>query len=67
MQYKNALLAAVIVFGATAAIASEDLDAVHEWGTFTSVAGRDGAAMNWQTLSGTSDLPCLCTGWISAI
>jgi hypothetical protein len=31
---------------------------VHEWGTFTSVAGRDGAAMEWAPLSGTPDLPC---------
>ncbi len=57
MQHKNALVA-VLVSCATAAIASEDLGAVHEWGTFTSVAGRDGAAMGWQTLSGPSDLPC---------
>jgi hypothetical protein len=31
---------------------------VHEWGTFTSVAGRDGHAMEWQPLSGPGDLPC---------
>ena len=31
---------------------------VHEWGTFTSVAGEDGAAVSWRTLSGPSDLPC---------
>ncbi len=31
---------------------------VHEWGTFTSVAGRDGAPVSWITLSGPSDLPC---------
>src|SRR5262249_17282005 len=30
--------------------------AVHEWGTFTSVAGEDGSAIDWDTL-GTSDLP----------
>ncbi len=40
--------------GATAS----DLGAVHEWGTFTSVAGEDGAAMGWQALTGLSDLPC---------
>src|SRR5271155_715119 len=34
-------------------------DAVaHEWGTFTSVAGEDGAAVEWLALSGPSDLPC---------
>jgi hypothetical protein len=30
---------------------------VHEWGTFTSVAGRDGAAVDWLPLTGSIDLP----------
>jgi hypothetical protein len=30
---------------------------VHEWGTFTSVVGRDGAALPWRPLSVESDLP----------
>jgi hypothetical protein len=30
---------------------------VHEWGTFTSIAGRDGVALDWRPLSGPSDLP----------
>lgn len=30
---------------------------VHEWGTFTSIAGRDGAGVEWRALGGTSDLP----------
>jgi hypothetical protein len=30
---------------------------VHEWGTFTAIAGIDGRAMQWQTLKGTTDLP----------
>jgi hypothetical protein len=30
---------------------------VHEWGTFTSVAGEDGAAIEWNTLGCKSDLP----------
>lgn len=30
---------------------------VHEWGTFTSVAGRDGAPLSWRPLSFESDLP----------
>jgi len=34
----------------------EDL-VVHEWGTFTSIAGPDGNAVNWLPLSGGSDLP----------
>ena len=31
---------------------------VHEWGTFTSVAGADGAALEWFPLNGPSELPC---------
>lgn len=30
----------------------------HEWGTFTSVAGQDGRAINWVPLGGSADLPC---------
>lgn len=29
----------------------------HEWGTFTSIAGQDGVAIEWQPLNGASDLP----------
>jgi len=31
---------------------------VHEWGTFTSVAGEDGRAVGWFPLDGPVDLPC---------
>jgi hypothetical protein len=31
---------------------------VHEWGTFTSVAGKDGRAIEWLALDGPADLPC---------
>jgi hypothetical protein len=31
---------------------------VHEWGTFTSVAGPDGKAVQWLPLAGPGDLPC---------
>jgi hypothetical protein len=35
-----------------------DLDlTVHEWGTFTAVAGKDGRAMEWTTFGGPSELP----------
>lgn len=34
---------------------------VHEWGTFTSVAGPDGQAVEWTPFSGPSDLPCFVT------
>jgi len=30
---------------------------VHEWGTFTSVAGEDGSAIDWEAQSGSNDLP----------
>lgn len=35
---------------------SNDLT-VHEWGTFTSVAGEDGNAINWDALGCKNDLP----------
>jgi hypothetical protein len=31
--------------------------AVHEWGTFTSIAGSDGKAITWSPLDGSNDLP----------
>jgi hypothetical protein len=31
---------------------------VHEWGTFTTVAGEDGRAVAWRPLAGPPDLPC---------
>src|SRR5262245_53224073 len=31
---------------------------VHEWGTFTSVAGADGNPVEWAPLVGPPDLPC---------
>ena len=31
--------------------------AVHEWGTFTSIAGPDGLSMDWLPLTGSTDLP----------
>jgi len=29
----------------------------HEWGTFTSIAGADGQAVEWSALTGSTDLP----------
>ena len=40
--------------------AASDLT-VHEWGTFTTVAGADGQAVQWRPLSGPADLPCFVT------
>ena len=34
---------------------------VHEWGTFTSIAGPDGQAVQWRPLTGPTDLPCFVT------
>jgi hypothetical protein len=31
---------------------------VHEWGTFTSIAGADGRAIAWNPLNAQDDLPC---------
>ena len=46
---------------------------VHEWGTFTSVAGDDGAAVEWVPPNGPQDLPCFVgrvgsniKGWLPA-
>src|SRR4029079_3015051 len=38
---------------------------VHEWGTFTSVAGPDGQAVEWMAQTGQQDLPCFVEtgGW----
>jgi hypothetical protein len=30
---------------------------VHEWGTFTSIAGKDGQAVEWSPLTDSTDLP----------
>lgn len=43
--------------GATSADEAEDL-VVHEWGTFTSIAGQDGRAVQWLPQAGPIDLPC---------
>ena len=40
-----------------AAKASQDRLIVHEWGTFTSIAGKDGVALEWRPLNGSTDLP----------
>jgi hypothetical protein len=38
-------------------VSAENRLVVHEWGTFTSIAGRDGVALEWRPLNGPSDLP----------
>ncbi|HEX8736184.1 MAG TPA: hypothetical protein VF721_12725 [Pyrinomonadaceae bacterium] len=41
---------------AGATLSPNDL-VVHEWGTFTSIAGKNGVAIDWRPLNGASDLP----------
>jgi hypothetical protein len=41
----------------TPADSSPDKFVVHEWGTFTSIAGKSGVAIDWRPLNGASDLP----------
>jgi len=41
----------------TAKTSEENRLVVHEWGTFTSIAGKDGLALEWRPLNGSADLP----------
>src|SRR5271155_1478630 len=50
------LLIAPVFGGDENPVAARDLT-VHEWGTFTSVAGEDGSAIEWNALGCQSDLP----------
>jgi hypothetical protein len=52
------LAASVTLVGAAARQAPAPPFIVHEWGTFTSVAGADGQAAPWSPLGGPTDLPC---------
>src|SRR4051812_12746654 len=53
------LLTATTLVAATAILNPGDpLElTVHEWGTFTSIAGEDGRAVEWLPLAGPPDLP----------
>jgi hypothetical protein len=48
--------AAIMIASEIGKVPLESL-AVHEWGTFTSVAGADGSAIEWNVLGGKDDLP----------
>jgi hypothetical protein len=52
-----ALALAVAMFADSTLPAPGNLT-VHEWGTFTSVAGPEGNPIAWLPLSGPGDLPC---------
>ena len=59
LSSRAALVAAgVLVVAATAASSRDPRPVtVHEWGTFTSIAGKDGRAVPWRPLTGPPDLP----------
>jgi hypothetical protein len=52
------ILLASRIFAAETIPGAENSLIVHEWGTFTSVAGADGNAVPWTALAGPADLPC---------
>jgi hypothetical protein len=62
MKLHHLLLVGVVTlsaFAGTGVRASDDSTlVVHEWGTFTSVAGEDGHAVEWLPLRAPDDLPC---------
>lgn len=60
----NAGVVATILVGLTLSLrniaaqqATESDLTVHEWGTFTSISGPNGRAMEWLPLTGSTDLP----------
>jgi hypothetical protein len=60
---KFRLASALVLASAVASLATQPAGApaplvVHEWGTFTSIAGEDGQAVQWLPHAGPSDLPC---------
>jgi hypothetical protein len=51
-------LSAATILMAASTVSTEGSDlTVHEWGTFTSVAGEDGSAIDWDALGCKDDLP----------
>jgi len=55
--YALVVLAALPAFAGDEARRVEPDLTLHEWGTFTSVAGEDGSAIEWDTLGPKNDLP----------
>jgi hypothetical protein len=49
--------AALILIAADSSTVQPNGLTIHEWGTFTSVAGEDGSAIDWDALGCKSDLP----------
>ena len=52
-----AVLAALLPRAFRAQSATDPYLTAHEWGTFTSIAGSDGHAVEWLPLTGSTDLP----------
>ncbi len=57
-------MASAFVISTTAVLVAAEIRAtqpsdltIHEWGTFTSVAGEDGSTLDWDVLGGRDDLP----------
>ena len=67
MPRKPLLVSFFLLLGCCFVISSHSLDrearpvhsslTAHEWGTFTSIAGGDGQAVEWSPLTGSTDLP----------
>jgi hypothetical protein len=65
--FLRTFLALLLIASATATTATKNIATttgsqdnrliIHEWGTFTSIAGKDGVAVEWHPLGGPSDLP----------
>ncbi len=59
----SALISLVLAQGAGMPLSAQsgtkvdDHLVVHEWGTFTSIAGEKGVSVEWRPLAGKSDLP----------
>ena len=53
----TAIVAIVWARNSSTAIQLNESLVVHEWGTFTSIAGKDGVALDWRPLNGSTDLP----------
>jgi hypothetical protein len=50
--------AALLAAAASSSTSDPGAVIVHEWGTFTSIAGADGTAVEWLPQAGPTDLPC---------
>src|SRR5437773_3321303 len=60
MRRLSMLVAALLVAAVPGMTGTTDPNPliVHEWGTFTSIAGADGVAVDWIPQAGPTDLPC---------